>query len=631
MTQETIDQTLLFFLLHPVSHGLSEEESQKVASSGASIRSFAQGETVFSAGQTPRGIWLIISGRLCLVAPDDRSRQPISRFATHDQVGMIELVRGETPTVDLIAEEPTSTLEIPSEVAVRLMESIPMLARNLLREAAVPMTEFIDSGKKRASDKTIAFIHLSRRTRSVSDAVIERLGDLGETVGRITDDPNQDADEHTFLFQNRFDDSEIVEIRHQLTRWVDLPRVSLEFESETKPDRLDELAALLQYVHRAFFVGTPDRHFQLAELLTQLTARTRSFRDKVNVIWVLSDRQRVGPLSAKVQSLSTSQYLVHEKRPTLDLLHYDELPGDLNPGVERVVHAIRGVQIGLALGGGAARGMAHVGVFAALEQSGIVVDRIAGTSVGAMLGVTYSAGYSSQFARQAYPTDLKLPFAFRMIPAGGKLYLVWKYRTRGWDAMLRKYFFDWQLQQLPIPIDTVSADLVSGEEVIRSEFDAVDAITESINLPELSPPYLRDGQVLVDGGILNVIPADTLIRRGCNFVIGVDVASKMEKSFLGNTPETPTEKMRKPSLVSVIRRVRQVQDRNLCRLGSQSADLTIAPDVSHVDIAAFEDTVQTAELGYVASMQMMPTLLRQLHDLDPQLFPLAAGSDAEGG
>jgi predicted acylesterase/phospholipase RssA len=93
----------------------------------------------------------------------------------------------------------------------------------------------------------------------------------------------------------------------------------------------------------------------------------------------------------------------------------------------------------------------------------------------------------------------------------------------------------------------VTVDLVTGKPVDRDRGDAVHAILESINLPVLSAPICRHGQALVDGGLVNNIPADVLVSRGCNFVIAVSVTAKMEHEFARNRPDTPSEKMRSPS------------------------------------------------------------------------------------
>ena len=100
----------------------------------------------------------------------------------------------------------------------------------------------------------------------------------------------------------------------------------------------------------------------------------------------------------------------------------------LASGMERLVHHLRGIRIGVALGGGAARGMSHLGVLKALEQNGIVVDMIAGTSAGAMTGIVYASGLDCDYTADRFSTDLRPGWIFRHIPHGNHWYLVYKYR-----------------------------------------------------------------------------------------------------------------------------------------------------------------------------------------------------------
>ena len=228
-----------------------------------------------------------------------------------------------------------------------------------------------------------------------------------------------------------------------------------------------------------------------------------------------------------------------------------ELPWSrsLAAGLERLVHDLRGVRIGVALGGGAARGMSHLGVLKALEQSGIVVDMIAGTSAGAMTGIVYASGLDCDYSANQFSTDLRPGWIFRHLPRGSHLYLVYKYRRGQFDPMLRKYLQDWRLEQLAVPCLSVTVDLVSGNSVVRERGDAVHAILESINLPVLAVPICRNGEALIDGGLVNNIPADVLVAMGCNFVIAVSVTAKMEKHFSGITPEGPPRPRTKPTVV----------------------------------------------------------------------------------
>src|SRR5262249_36157049 len=136
-------------------------------------------------------------------------------------------------------------------------------------------------------------------------------------------------------------------------------------------------------------------------------------------------------------------------------------------GMERLFHYLRGIRIDIALGGGAARGMAHLGVLKTLVAHGIIPDVIVGTSVGARTGVLFSAGRDCDYSVNAFAGDLNPPWIFRHLPSGGYWYLLYKYRRGQFEGMLRKYIHDWKLEQLAVPCLTVTVDLVSGQAVVR--------------------------------------------------------------------------------------------------------------------------------------------------------------------
>jgi predicted acylesterase/phospholipase RssA len=119
-----------------------------------------------------------------------------------------------------------------------------------------------------------------------------------------------------------------------------------------------------------------------------------------------------------------------------------------------------------------------------------------------------------------------------------------QYRRRAWDGLLRQYLHNWRLEQLLIPFHAITVDLVQVGSVVRSQGDAVQAILESINLPIISKPILSDGMALVDGGVLNNLPADVLAENGVDFVVGVDVSTHVRPEFAGNRPDMPTGKMK---------------------------------------------------------------------------------------
>lgn len=187
--------------------------------------------------------------------------------------------------------------------------------------------------------------------------------------------------------------------------------------------------------------------------------------------------------------------------------------------------------------------------------------------------------------------------------------------------MLRKYLGDTRLQQLAIPTYTVTVDLVDGGPVVREQHDAVHSILESINLPGLSSPILGEQEALVDGGLVNNIPADVLVERGCNFVIASSVTAKLEKEFSGIRRDKPdATKSKKPSTLQVLLRGHLVQSSNMNAVGVQPADVVIAPDVTAFDLAEFGRTDEMTAIGEQAAQEMIAGIKQLLSKLDSKLF-----------
>ncbi len=111
--------------------------------------------------------------------------------------------------------------------------------------------------------------------------------------------------------------------------------------------------------------------------------------------------------------------------------------------------------------------MAHLGVLKAFERHGIYIDMLAGTSAGAMTGIIYAAGLDPEYITHFFKADLQPSWFFRHLPAGSYWYLLYKYRLNRFDSMLRKYLGTARMEQLVLPVSTISVDLVEGESVVR--------------------------------------------------------------------------------------------------------------------------------------------------------------------
>src|SRR5262249_9407485 len=142
---------------------------------------------------------------------------------------------------------------------------------------------------------------------------------------------------------------------------------------------------------------------------------------------------------------------------------------------------------------------------------------------------------------------------------------------------------------------------------------------------------VRGGQALIDGGLVNNIPADVLVSMGCNFVIAVSVTAKMEKEFCEIRPDRPTPPRKKPTLVQTLLRSLLVQNHSLNALGVRPADVVVEPDVTGFDLTEFMRARELAAVGEAAALEQIPKIRQLLARLDPQLFrPAGDAPDPRG-
>ena len=198
-------------------------------------------------------------------------------------------------------------------------------------------------------------------------------------------------------------------------------------------------------------------------------------------------------------------------------------------GAKKVAREIGGVRIGLALGAGGAKGWAHVGVLEALEKENITIDMITGTSIGALVGATYAKTNSAEDTyrltvgkfpdkRSARKKVFDYTIPFKGFIKGNKIL-----------EMLEEGLENADFLDLTIPLAVTAVDINNGEVVILDKGPVADAVRASIGIPGVIAPVNLGGRWLVDGALLNPVPADILIRKGINFVIGVFLENKKSR------------------------------------------------------------------------------------------------------
>lgn len=263
--------------------------------------------------------------------------------------------------------------------------------------------------------------------------------------------------------------------------------------------------------------------------------------------------------------------------------------------------------VGLALGGGAARGIAHVGVLEVLEAEGIPVHMIAGCSAGALAGALFAAGVSARRQHQMVLTldwgtisTLNLPKLSQLSAAlkGLPLGLLDLDKMIGWliDLLGGVTTFD----ELDLPFAAIATDIVTGEMVIMNDGDLAPAVRASCSVPGIFTPYRRNGRLLVDGGVIANLPVQAVRQMGAEYVIAVDLLP------------LPGERRREPenvvdlTLTSLYALIRANQGY------ANQADCVIAPDVDEFSLLDMTVAEELIAAGRAAAEAALPQLRADL-------------------
>jgi predicted acylesterase/phospholipase RssA/CRP-like cAMP-binding protein len=613
------DDIIALLKVHEYFRGVQDEALQEVVRY-AQVTHHPAASVVHEANALLTTVGFVLRGRLKAVRVDIHGAESFFRMIERgEQFGMMVGALAEPVPVRILSLEPTTLLSLDYEQAMELMFTLPDLRRLWLQTYARSLRkEFLGAAPKRAP-MMLALIHESPATRKTAERLIDRLREVGENLAVVSDSDEWRGFPNV-RFQAFHDNGRELgpeEIRRQVTEWQDANRVIFDVRADLKPQRVVQLMGL---VDRAVYFVPAAASDVAMRRVQALDVPARGWRDKFSIAWLLESGSHVAPAVPKLCDFACRDYKIAATPPQWPRGR------SLTGGLERLVHDLRGVRIGVALGGGVARGMAHLGVLKALEQSGIVVDMIAGTSSGAMTGVVYASGFDCDYSANQFSIDLRPSWIFRGLPRSNNWFLLYKFRRGQFDPMLRKYLHDWKLEQLAIPCVSVAVDLVSGQLVVRERGDAVHAVLESINLPVFSVPICRNHEALIDGGLVNNLPADVLVSMGCNLVIAVSVTAKIEKQFCNITPETPRPPRKKPTIVQTVLRSLLVQNHNLNAHGVRPADVVIEPDLTGFDLTEFVRAKELAAIGEAAALEQIPKIQQLLTRLDPQLFRPSGGA-----
>jgi len=251
------------------------------------------------------------------------------------------------------------------------------------------------------------------------------------------------------------------------------------------------------------------------------------------------------------------------------------------------------IKIALVLGGGAARGFAHIGVIKALEAQGIVPDIVVGTSAGSVVGALYASGMSG-FDLQKLALGMEEDMlADWTMPNRGVL------KGAALQDFINQKVKSQPIQKLPKPLGVVATDLLSGEMVLFRSGSTGIAVRASSAVPGVFQPVEINGRDYVDGGLTSPVPAQSARSMGADFVIAVDISNVGRRDKLTGT-------------LDVLLQTFAIMGHTLSTHELKDADVVIRPKTAAVSSTSFEDRHLAILEGEKAAAAIMPELKARL-------------------
>lgn len=570
-----------------------------------SWRTLRRGDVLFRKGDPGDAWYVVTSGRLAVVEParDGQPERLLSEVGRGEGVGEMALVTGQSRSATVYALRDAELARFPVELVTELMAARPQVTHAMLRALALRVMQ--QGGVSRRDEGGGLAIALVPATPGVDLAglaqrLLRALGRLGSA--RVVGS----AQLHEVgLGQGAAD-------RPQLhPSWI---RVGAWLDEQSAAHRF--LVLVVDPVANAWglrAIGHADRVILVGDALgdpspgalEQALLPAAAERPDARRLLVLLHASGARAPTGTARWLDARTVEAH--------LH---LRLDRDDDVDRLARRLAGRGVALALSGGGARCCAHIGVVRAMHEHGVPIDLLAGTSAGAMVGYLAAAGASHQEMRHSVDRLARArPFKGYTLPLFSLL------RGERLSRALHEQCGDTQLEDLWLPLVVVSSNLTQRSAHLHTRGPVWEALRASGSLPGLIEPVIRDGQLLVDGALVDNLPVGVARERLAGRVIAVDVTADLDvrtpasaypspwlelaaRLVRGRTRATP------PGMLEVMMHSLLLASLAHTRRMRLEADLCLRPDLSPFGLLALRRHAEIIDAGYRHAQEHLPALVQ---------------------
>jgi predicted acylesterase/phospholipase RssA/CRP-like cAMP-binding protein len=539
----------------------------------------AGGDTLFRAGEPGDAMYVVIAGRLRILTTRYNGSEAIIReIAPGESVGELALLTGNPRSATVRAIRDTLLARFSRDAFENVVRHHPQTFSRLTAQIAGRQSRGNDDSESRCNIRTLAILPLDSRTATQDfiHNLIEVLRPIGPTLhlrsetyrvegGQITSLLSELETAHRFLIYEA--DAELSPWTERCVRQADL--IFLVASTDSAPD-----VTRLQLLH------------------TYLASREIIAATELVLL-------HAGKFDATVQ--------LDRWRQTICVNGHHHIVLDGAQKLEKLARRLTGATVGLVLSGGGARGFAHIGVIRALQEYGIPIDIIGGTSMGAVIAAQYALGWDWQTMvrvnRHEWPRcEPQKNYTLPLIALNS---------GRRMDQMLQRMFGAAAIENLRSQFFCVSTNLTRASAQIYQEGLLWKAVRASMSMPGIGPPAIENGEIFVDGGLVNNLPVDVMKNICPGITLAVDVSEQLEfrstlkESYslsgwriLWQSLNPFSQRPDIPNILNILYRTTSVGSIRLLEAARTEADYCFSPPVQPFNVFDWHSADKIIDIGY---------------------------------
>lgn len=542
------------------------------------------GERLMEMGDPGDCLYFVLRGRLRAIVPLPGGDKTVGEIAPGETVGEMALLTGAPRTVRVVAVRDSTLLKIDQDVFQQLVSRHPRVMLPISRLLVERLSRTLRQAGGRRPHFSLAVIPAGERPAPIGGfcrdlaAALARWGRVRHVTSAdqhqaLGDDPTDQARKAWFVALETQNDLLIYEVDAALTAWTR--------EAIASADRV------LAVGHAA---GSP----ALGEIETAMAHGATGSLAELNLVLQHAPDVAHPTGTAAWLAARTAKRHYHLRISDAD---------DLN----RLARVLSGNAVGIAFGGGGARGFAHIGVMRAMQELGIPIDLVGGTSIGAIFGGLAASGMDADAIEQlARATVVRRPpqhdYTFPLMS------LV---RGRKFALQIKEMFGDRRIEDFWLPYFCVSTSLSRAAINIHRDGPAAQWVLGSCSLPGVLPPIFVDGEIIVDGCILNNVPADLVREDTAGPVIGINLKESLELNISEvhatgiNGWHLLMRKLNRfgkqsslPSLATILTTASALSSTQALERVRQQADVFLEPPVGKYSVLDWKDWHEMGERSY---------------------------------